>query len=217
MKKLCIFDFDGTIAETMENIAFFLNKTMKHFSLGEIDIETVNGFVGNGAKKLVERGLKYHNSSLPLDEVLEVYLNYYNSEPTYLVKIYDGIYELIETLKEKGTEVAILSNKPDSSTKLIVNHFFPEGTFIKCLGKSEEFKAKPDPEAPNHIAEGFEKENCFFIGDSDVDIATGKNAGMTSIACSWGFKTREFLLGHNPDYIVDSPLEILSIVLGDNA
>ena len=215
MKKLCIFDFDGTLAETMENIAYYVNKTMEHFSLGKIDTETVKGYVGKGARNLIEQSLGYHGSNLSTDEVLKVYLNYYNSNPTYLVEVYDGIYELIKVLKEKGTEIAVLSNKPDSSVKMMVNYFFSEETFCYCMGKSEQFKVKPDPEAPNYIAKDYDKKDCFFIGDSDVDIQTARNSGMKSIAVTWGFRTKEFLLRHNPDFVVNSPDEILPIVLGD--
>ena len=215
MKKLCIFDFDGTIAETLENITFFLNKTLVYFSLPEIDTDTAKKFIGTGAKALIEKTLNHLDSSIPADEVLKVYLDYYNSDPSHLVEVYDGIYELIDALKENGVTVAVLSNKPDSLTNLIANHFFPEGTFYKCLGKSEKFKTKPDPEAPNFIAEGFSKENCYFIGDSETDIETAKNSDMISISVTWGFREKEFLAGYAPDYIVDIPSEILPIVLGD--
>ena len=214
MKKICIFDFDGTLANTMENIAFFVNKTLKEFGLPPIETKTVNSFVGNGAAKLIDRALTHLNSPLPRKDVLNVYMSHYDSDPCHLVTIYEGIENALTLLKENGYELAVLSNKPHSSTSLIIEKLFPKNTFYMYLGKSEKFKIKPDPEAVNYIAEGFSKENSFFIGDSDVDIKTGKNAKLNTIAVSWGFRSRDILKAENPDYIADSPEEMLNFILG---
>ena len=214
MKKICIFDFDGTLADTMENIAFFVNKTLNEYNLPSINTEIVNSFVGNGAAKLIERALKYVNSDIPCDEVLKTYMSHYDSNPCHLVRIYDGIEKALKVLKENGFELAVLSNKPHTSTSLIIEKLFPKDTFYMYLGKSDKFKVKPDPEAVNYIAEGFNKAESFFIGDSDVDIKTGKNANLKTVAVSWGFRSREILEAENPDFIADTAEEMLKHILG---
>lgn len=214
MKKLCIFDFDGTLADSAENITYFVNLTMNRFALPEIDTKTVVSFVGNGAKNLIERCLEYNKSKLPTDEVLEYYLVEYNKKPSYLIKIYDKMMDTLQKLKSNGVSLAILSNKPDSSTKLIADEIFPKDLFFTVLGKSEKFETKPSPMSANYIAEGFEKENCYFIGDSDSDILTGKNANMKTIGVSWGLRERVSLVNAGADFVADTPEEIITIVLG---
>ncbi len=213
MKKLCIFDFDGTLANTMDSIAFFVNKTLNEYGIDSIDTNIIQSFVGTGARDLIKRCLDYSGSNLPCDEVLSKYLSHYDSDPCYLVEIYDGIFDMLTSLKEEGYDLAVLSNKPHSSTSLIIEKLFPKNTFYKYLGKSDKFKKKPDPEAVNYIANGYSKENCYFIGDSDVDIITGKNAGMKTIAVTWGFRTEDVLKAENPDHIATSAREVTDIIL----
>ena len=213
MKKLCIFDFDGTLANTMDSIAFFVNKTLNEYGIDSIDTNIIQSFVGTGARDLIKRCLDYSGSNLPCDEVLSKYLSHYDSDPCYLVEIYDGIFDMLTSLKEEGYDLAVLSNKPHSSTSLIIEKLFPKDIFYKYLGKSDKFKKKPDPEAVNYIANGYSKENCYFIGDSDVDIITGKNAGMKTIAVTWGFRTEDVLKAENPDHIATSAREVTDIIL----
>lgn len=213
MKKICIFDFDGTLANTMDSIAYFVNKTLTEYGLDSIDTETIKSFVGNGAKSLIEKCLKYSNSNLNSEDVLKKYLESYDSDPCYLVEIYDGIFEMLKNLKNNGFDLAVLSNKPHSSTSLIIEKLFPKDIFYKYLGKSDKFKKKPDPEAVNYIAEGYNKEESFFIGDSDVDIVTGKNAKMKTIAVLWGFRSEDVLRAENPDFIAKTAKEVENIIL----
>ena len=214
MRKICIFDFDGTLADTMENIAFYVTKTLNEYNLPSINTKIVNSFVGNGAAKLIERALEYVKSDLSCGNVLKTYMSHYDNDPCHLVKIYDGIEKALISLKENGYDLAVLSNKPHTSTSLIIEKLFPKDTFYMYLGKSDKFKIKPDPEAVNYIAEGFNKEESFFIGDSDVDIKTGKNANLKTIAVTWGFRSREILEAENPDFIADNAEEMLKHILG---
>lgn len=213
MKKLCIFDFDGTLANTMDSIAYFVNKTLVFYGAEKISTPIIQTFVGTGAKDLIKRCLDFVGSDASLDEVLQTYLSFYDSDPCHLVEIYDGVFDMLTSLKESGYDLAVLSNKPHSSTSLIIEKLFPKNIFYKYLGKSDKFKKKPDPEAVNYIADGYDKENCYFIGDSDVDIATGKNAKMKTIAVSWGFRSKEVLSAENPDFIADTADEVCKIIL----
>lgn len=213
MKKLCIFDLDGTLLNTLDSIAYYVNDTMKHFGLPVIETEKIRTFVGNGAKNLISRSLRYNGSELDAEKVLSVYIEKYNSDALYLVKPYDGIRELLSKLHENGVTLAVLSNKPHSSTSIMIDEIFRKDLFSVVRGPYNNEKVKPDPAVANEIAKGFEKENCFFIGDSDVDIKTGRNALMHTIGVTWGFRDRGVLQNAGAEKIVSKAADIADIVL----
>lgn len=213
MKKLCIFDLDGTLLNTLDSIAYYVNDTMKHFGLPVIETEKIRTFVGNGAKNLISRSLRYNGSELDAEKVLSVYIEKYNSDALYLVKPYDGIRELLSKLHENGVTLAVLSNKPHSSTSIMIDEIFGKDLFSVVRGPYNNEKVKPEPAVANEIAKGFEKENCFFIGDSDVDIETGKNALMHTIGVTWGFRDRDVLQNAGAEKIVSKAADIADIVL----
>lgn len=213
MKKLCIFDLDGTLLNTLDSIAYYVNDTMKHFGLPVIETEKIRTFVGNGAKNLISRSLRYNGSELDAEKVLSVYIEKYNSDALYLVKPYDGIRELLSKLHENGVTLAVLSNKPHSSTSIMIDEIFGKDLFSVVRGPYNNEKVKPDPAVANEIAKGFEKENCFFIGDSDVDIKTGRNALMHTVGVTWGFRDRDVLQNAGAEKIVSKAADIADIVL----
>ncbi len=213
MKKLCIFDLDGTLLNTLDSIAYYVNDTMKHFGLPVIETEKIRTFVGNGAKNLISRSLRYNGSELDAEKVLSVYIEKYNSDALYLVKPYDGIRELLSKLRENGVTLSVLSNKPHSSTSIMIDKIFGKDLFSVVRGPYNNEKVKPDPAVANEIAKGFEKENCFFIGDSDVDIETGKNALMHTVGVTWGFRDRDVLQNAGAEKIVSKAADIADIVL----
>ncbi len=213
MKKLCIFDLDGTLLNTLDSIAYYVNDTMKHFGLPVIETEKIRTFVGNGAKNLISRSLRYNGSELDAEKVLSVYIEKYNSDALYLVKPYDGIRELLSKLHENGVTLAVLSNKPHSSTSIMIDKIFGKDLFSVVRGPYNNEKVKPEPAVANEIAKGFEKENCFFIGDSDVDIETGKNALMHTVGVTWGFRDRDVLQNAGAEKIVSKAADIADIVL----
>lgn len=213
MKKLCIFDLDGTLLNTLDSIAYYVNDTMKHFGLPVIETEKIRTFVGNGAKNLISRSLRYNGSELNAEKVLSVYIEKYNSDALYLVKPYEGIPELLSKLHENGVTLAVLSNKPHSSTSIMIDEIFGKDLFSVVRGPYNNEKVKPDPAVANEIAKGFEKENCFFIGDSDVDIETGKNALMHTVGVTWGFRDRDVLQNAGAEKIVSKAADIADIVL----
>ena len=213
MKKLCIFDLDGTLLNTLDSIAYYVNDTMKHFGLPVIETEKIRTFVGNGAKNLISRSLRYNGSELDAEKVLSVYIEKYNSDALYLVKPYEGIPELLSKLRENGVTLAVLSNKPHSSTSIMIDKIFGKDLFSVVRGPYNNEKVKPEPAVANEIAKGFEKENCFFIGDSDVDIKTGRNALMHTIGVTWGFRDRGVLQNAGAEKIVSKAADIADIVL----
>lgn len=213
MKKLCIFDLDGTLLNTLDSIAYYVNDTMKHFGLPVIETEKIRTFVGNGAKNLISRSLRYNGSELDAEKVLSVYIEKYNSDALYLVNPYEGIPELLSKLRENGVTLSVLSNKPHSSTSIMIDEIFGKDLFSVVRGPYNNEKVKPDPAVANEIAKGFEKENCFFIGDSDVDIKTGRNALMHTIGVTWGFRDRGVLQNAGAEKIVSKAADIADIVL----
>lgn len=213
MKKLCIFDLDGTLLNTLDSIAYYVNDTMKHFGLPVIETEKIRTFVGNGAKNLISRSLRYNGSELDAEKVLSVYIEKYNSDALYLVKPYEGIPELLSKLRKNGVTLSVLSNKPHSSTSIMIDEIFGKDLFSVVRGPYNNEKVKPDPAVANEIAKGFEKENCFFIGDSDVDIKTGRNALMHTVGVTWGFRDCGVLQNAGAEKIVSKAADIADIVL----
>ena len=212
MIKLLIFDLDGTIADTIEAIANGLNLTMKNYGYPTHPYEAVKAMVGNGARNLVRSACPEGTFDGNEDFFEEVYKNYCDMYAvTHLdtKECYAGMKEAMLTLKSRGYTLAVLSNKQDPFTKGIVAQLFEDDTISFVQGQTK-MPLKPDPTVPLWIASnlGFEPYECAFIGDSDVDVKTGKNAGMTSVAVTWGYRDREALLALSPDILIDTPEEL---------
>ena len=209
MIKAVIFDMDGTTVDTITSIAYFANDALKKFGYNEVETEKYYTFVGNGPKSLIE----YVNGDLnKVDEVLNYYLSEYNNNPLYLAKPYDGIVDMLEGLKNKGIKTAIISNKQDEAVKVINKELF--GGIIEIAeGTKPDVARKPAPDSLLNTmkALGVEKDEVLFVGDTDVDMITAKNAGVKSIGVLWGFRDEEELLTNGADYIVSHPKEILDI------
>ena len=214
MSKICIFDFDGTLADSIVSIAYFANKTMEEYGYGAIDSKTMMSFVGNGAKKQMERVIAYHNADVSIDEVLPNYLEKYRSNPSYLLEPFDGIKEMLDKLKAGGVKVSVLSNKPHNLTVSLLDTVFGKDYFYKPFGQMEGKKTKPDPSVVYEIIDGYEKDDCWMIGDSDVDIITGHNAGIHTIGVLWGYRPEEVIRSANPEFTVRTPDEIVSCLRG---
>lgn len=210
-----IFDIDGTLLYTIDSIFHYINKALSDFGLGQVPKDEVRRNVGNGPYVLINKCLKYLN--IEDEELCQKVLNHYNKiyddNPSYLTKPYPGIKEELKKIKESGQKLAAFSNKPDSTCKKVLKDIWGEGYFDMILGFSEEIQRKPSPEGLYIISERFNEKmtNIIYFGDSEVDIKCGKNAGVFTVACSWGFRDRDFLLEQSPDAIIDSPDEINSI------
>lgn len=212
MIKLLIFDLDGTIADTIEAISNGLNLTMKNYGFKTHSTDEVRAMVGSGARNLVRQACPSGTFDKNEDFFEEVYKNYCDMySVTYLdtKECYAGMKEAMQSLKKLGFTLAVLSNKQDPFTKGIVAQLFDDDTISFVQGQTD-LPLKPDPTVPLWIAAnlGFEPYECAFVGDSDVDIKTAKNAGMTSVAVSWGYRDRDALLALNPDILADTPVEL---------
>lgn len=210
-KKLLIFDLDGTIADTLYSIKDAVNMCMEHFGFESRSYEQVREAVGNGAKLLLLRSIPKDvaDDTARAEEIYTYFKTCYGMTYNRIKGCYDGMYEAMTGLKAKGYTLAVLSNKPDLYVKNIIASLFENGTVSIAQGETE-LPRKPDPTAALLIAKelGFTPSQCAFIGDSEVDVATAKNAGMASVAVSWGFRDRRVLENVCPDIIVDSPEEL---------
>ena len=216
MHKLCIFDLDGTLTDTLESLTYSVNLTLQELGADPITDEQCKAFVGSGARRLIERSLEAAGVDLErIEEAMEIYGRVFKKFCTYHVAPYEGITELLYALRERGIQLAVLSNKPHLQTVDVVEMFFEENLFSHVQGQKEGIPRKPDPTAALMIAEkfGVTPEECVYIGDSDVDMKTGTAAGMTTIGVAWGFRTKDVLLENGADYIAERADEIKKIVL----
>ncbi len=213
MKKLCVFDLDGTLVNSIEDIAFAVNRGLKLLGFPEHPVSAFNSFVGDGMYKLCERALP-ENSREYTCELSDLYGSYYIEHCCVLTKPYDGIISVLEKLRGAGLHLAVLSNKPHNQTISVVSKLFGDEYFDYVLGQTPEFPVKPNPASLNHVIEsmGISKSDAVNIGDSNVDIILGKNAGIDSIGVSWGFRTREELTKAGAERIADTPLDIYDLL-----
>lgn len=216
MYKACIFDLDGTLTDTLESLLYSVNATLKELGLGQITDTQCKAFVGNGARRLIEQSLRAAGDpkAKRIEEAMEVYGRIFKKYCTYHVAPYEGIVDMLQELKKEGVQLAVLSNKPHLQTKDVVATFFDEDTFARVYGQQEGVPRKPDPAAVHMILEELEvsREECLYIGDSDVDMQTGCAAGVPAVGVTWGFRTKDVLIEHGATYVVDKPEEIISIV-----
>lgn len=217
MIKTCIFDLDGTLTETLESLTFSVNETLKEMGLAPITSEQCKAFVGNGARVLMEKALQESGMTDRdrLDEAMEIYGRIFDANCTYHVVPYEGITELLQGLRDRGIKLAVLSNKPDKQAVHVTEEVFGKDIFQWIQGQKEGVPRKPDPQAAIQIANALEstKDEAAYIGDSEVDIATGKAAEMRTIGVSWGFRDKEVLANAGATMIVDHPAEILNMIM----
>ncbi len=210
--KACIFDLDGTLADTLNSIAYFGNGALNAFGLPSIDPGEYKLLVGNGADLLVRRMLARVGAKLGEDEIRSFRAEYdrrYESEPMRLVTAYPGMQDLLSRLKSKGVKLGVLSNKPDNMTREIVSRLY--GDLPGAVhGQLPNVPVKPDPAAVLALAKelGVYPGEVLYIGDSGVDMDTAKNAGMDSCGVLWGFRTREELLEHGAKYLAGTAGDI---------
>ena len=220
MYKACIFDLDGTLTDTLESLTFSVNETMKEIGFPAITQEQCRQFVGNGAKVLIEKALRAGGDDelIHFDEAFAAYGRIFDDNCTYHVTPYDGVPGLLRELKDRGMKLGVLSNKPDRQAVHVVKEIFGEGIFDEVRGQREGVPRKPDPAAVTAMAEAFgaDASQTLYIGDSEVDAATGRGAGMDTILVSWGFRSRQVLEQAEPKWIVDSAEEILKIITSRN-
>jgi phosphoglycolate phosphatase len=208
-----VFDLDGTLLNTIDDIAESVNAALASVGLPPYTVEDYKYFVGDGVVVLIERALApYPNKKHLQGPVLDRYLVELAHRQTGKTKPYDGIPELLAELTHRGIATAVLSNKPHGATVDVIGHYFPNHRFAAVMGKKPEFKPKPDPASLTYVLERLHcpRETVLYVGDTATDMQTAKNGGLRAIGCTWGFRLRDELEGAGSDHIVDRPDEILT-------
>ena len=216
LRRLAIFDLDGTLLNTIADLGVACNHALQTFGFPTHTEEEYPHLVGNGVNRLIERALPAgEKSEANILRLREVFIPFYNEHNKIKTHPYEGIPDVLSEMKKNGWLLAVASNKYQQATESLIEHFFP-GVFDVILGERQGCPRKPDPQIVKDIMEGLKVKDyrlkVIYFGDSDVDMQTAKNAGVTSVACTWGFCTREKLQEYKPDITIDNPKEILDII-----
>lgn len=214
MKKLIIFDLDGTLLNTIADLAQSTNHALKKLGYPTHEVSAYNFMVGNGINKLFERALpKGEKTPENVLRVRKEFISFYDVHNTDKSRPYPGIPELLEKFQAKGMQLAVASNKYQAATERLIAHYFPNIRFTVVFGQREGVNVKPDPAVVHDIlklAKVAEKD-VLYVGDSGVDMQTAANAGVTACGVAWGFRPRTELEAYHPHYIVEQANEIIAI------
>ena len=212
-KDTIIFDLDGTLLNTLEDLHACFNYAIELCGYPKRSLSEIRNFVGNGIKKAIERALPKGTSEEEIDKVIIIFKKYYQEHMTEYTKPYNGIIELLEELKEKGYKIGVVSNKYDKAVKALCKDYF--GDLVQtAIGESKEIEKKPNP---NGVLKAIKEvnstvERTIYVGDSEVDIQTAKNANIPCISVLWGFKDKEFLEANGGYIFAKVPEDIIKII-----
>lgn len=214
MKHGLIFDLDGTLVDSLQGLAASLNHALALSDLPTYGHAAVRGFIGNGARILIQRSLPTDADEALLNTVEQAFKAHYDLTWQDGTQIYAGVVELLESLQARGHPLAVLSNKPHPFTVAMVARLFPSIRFAAVLGQRAGIPHKPDPAGALEIAEALNltAANCTVIGDSTMDLETAHNAGMQAIAVTWGFHDRTRLVAAGAQQIADCPDDLLELL-----
>ena len=213
MYNTVIFDLDGTILNTLEDLADSVNYALGSFGYPLRSIDEVREFVGNGIKKLIERAVPCGTDEQHTDKVLDVFKQHYGQNSDIKTKAYDGICEMISNLKKAGIKTAVVTNKAHFAAVPLCKKYF-DGLIDVTIGEREGVRKKPYPDSVFEALEqlGASKQNTIYVGDSDVDINTAKNAGVDCVCVDWGFRSREFLIKSGATSIVSDAQSLYEFI-----
>lgn len=216
MVKAVVFDLDGTLCDTICDLADAVNFALSSLGCPNHPTETIKTFVGNGIRNLIETSLPYDKrDEKTVNAASEWFFKYYKIHFADKTKAFEGVNQTLLGLRERGIRLAVCTNKEDGMAKAVVKSLFGD-SFDIVIGNSDRFPLKPAPDSVLHIINeiGVKTEETVFIGDSDVDIITAKNAGIKSIGVTWGFRSKNELLENGCDAIAEHPSDIIKIIDG---
>ncbi len=220
MTKLAIFDLDGTLLNTVEDLGNATNYALTQCGFPTYPIEAYYQMVGRGIYNLFRAAVpSEHATEDNVRKMASFFLPYYDAHKCDLTRPYDGILQMLETITGRGVRLAVASNKYQDGAEKLVSHFFGEYDFVKILGQREGQPIKPDPAIVDQIlaeVPSVTKAETVYVGDSNVDMQTGSNAAVRTIGVSWGFRSREELAAYNPSSIVDTPAQLTEVILNDS-
>lgn len=215
MKNLIIFDLDGTLLNTIADLAQSTNHALQTLGYPVHDVSAYRFMVGNGINKLFERALPDgEKTEENVQRVRREFIPYYDLHNADESRPYPGIPELLEALQAEGKQMAVASNKYQAATRKLITHYFPQISFAAVFGQREGVNVKPDPAIVDDILRitGTPREEVLYVGDSGVDMQTAINSGVTACGVTWGFRPRTELEAYHPAYIVDRAEEIAELV-----
>ena len=210
-----VFDLDGTLLDTLGDLAAAVNYSMRTHGMPEHPVDDVRRFVGNGVRRLMERAVPDGPQNPLFENALATFRAYYLEHSLDTTCPYAGIMEMLEELKRRGKRLAVVSNKFQAATEELCHHFFPD-TIEVVIGENEAVGIRKKP-APDTVFEALRRlnsgnsGNSVYVGDSDVDILTARNSGLPCVSVLWGFRSRDFLLRHGATMLVASPSELLAL------
>ena len=212
--KAVLFDMDGTLLDTLEDLCDSTNHALAQMGYPLRGIEEIRRFIGNGAEKQIRRAVPEGTSEGKIMETLAAFRAYYQDHCQIKTKVYDGLLDVLSELKEKGVKMAVVSNKPDAAVKKLSREYFGD-RLDYAIGPSDGVRCKPYPDMAEEAlkALGVEKKDAVFVGDSEVDVQTGLNAGLDVIAVSWGFRSREVVIEAGASKIADNASELEKLIL----
>lgn len=205
-----IFDLDGTLLSTLNDLAASCNYALRKNGLPEHSVDDVRRFVGNGVKKLMERAIPDGQGNPVFEKTYADFRQHYMEHSLDTTQPYPGVMEMLKELKDRGKKIAVVSNKFYAATQSLCRHFFGDLVEV-AIGEREDIRKKPAPDTVNEALRqlGAERETAVYIGDSDVDVMTARNSGMPCISVLWGFRDYEFLVQHEATIFITSPLQLL--------
>ena len=212
MKKLIIFDLDGTLLDTIADLSMACNHALQKNGLPIYQLEEFKGMVGNGIKSLINKAAPGQSEQI-LGELLKDFLDYYDNHSTDLTTSYPGIRELLAELKSRDIMLAVCSNKYHEAVVKIIDYFFPN-TFTTVYGEITGLFRKPSPAIIERIMKetGVSRTDTLMVGDSEADVEAARRAGVDSAAVTWGFRSTEQLQATEPTHLIDRPVDILKIL-----
>ncbi|MGI6242617.1 MAG: HAD family hydrolase [Prevotella sp.] len=207
-----IFDLDGTLLNTIEDLAASCNYALRNCDMPEHTVPEIQSFVGNGIRKLMERCVPQGVNNPKFEQAYSLFRTYYLAHNAVYTRPYDGISELLKILKSSGKGIAVVSNKFDPATKALTKQYFGDDITV-AIGESESIRKKPSPDM---VYEAIRQLSCtadktLYIGDSDVDIVTAKNSSLPCASVLWGFRDRSFLIAHGATVLLSHPQDVIDL------
>uniref|UniRef100_UPI004026DD86 HAD family hydrolase n=1 Tax=Candidatus Cryptobacteroides bacterium TaxID=3085639 RepID=UPI004026DD86 len=218
MTKLAIFDLDGTLLNTVEDLGNATNYALTQCGFPIHPTDAYYQMVGRGIYNLFRAAIPSEYATEDnVQRMASYFIPYYDTHKCDCTRPYDGIPEMLKTITDRGVRLAVASNKYQDGAEKLVHHFFGEYDFVRILGQREGQPIKPDPAIVDQVlaeVPSVTKSETVYVGDSNVDMQTGLNAGVRTVGVSWGFRTREELAAYTPSAIVDTPEELSRVILG---